>query len=268
MKIATRPVLVLHGNRDLRAAIRELSGREYSFRPVRDWDQLTEAIHDAPPSALVMVDPFAESPRRGISALQTLVEEFPSIPVLAVVSVTPGCGEDLVALAEAGAVDIIAIGHDDTPEAIRERLRLARSRPLKVLLDRLLPEDMPGRARAIVEAAADVVAVGGYARDLSAELRMGARTLSRWTERSGLPVPRRLLAWLRILMAAHLLDDRGRTVLSVALACGYSSDAGLRRVMQTFLGETPTRLRRRAHAFDTAAAAFLASLRPRPKHGS
>jgi AraC-like DNA-binding protein len=269
MKIATRPVLVLHGNGELRAAISSLSGREYSFHPVRDWDHLTEAIHDAPPSALVVVDPFVGSHREGMNALQTLVEAFPSLPLLAAVSATPGSGEDLIALAEAGAVDIIAIGHDDTPEALRERFRLAGSRPLKVLLDRLLPEGTSGRARAIVEAAADVVAVGGYARDLSTELRMGGRSLSRWTERSGLPVPRRLLAWLRILMAAQLLDDPGRTVLSVALACGYSSDGSLRRVMQTFLGETPTRLRRRrARAFDTAAAAFLASLQPRRRRGS
>ncbi|HST58023.1 MAG TPA: helix-turn-helix domain-containing protein [Longimicrobium sp.] len=260
MKIATRPILVMHGNGELRTAIRSLTGREYTFLEVPDWDALAGAIHEAPPSALVVVDPFAAPSGGSTTTLRTLVEEFPSVPVLAAVAVTPDCGEDLVAVVQAGAVDIIVIGHDDTREALRERFRMAHSRPLKVLLDHLLPADMPGRSRAIVESAADVVAIGGYGRDLSTALRLGRRTLLRWTERSALPPPRQLLAWLRILVAAQLLDDPGRTVLSVAMACGYSSDTGLRRVMQRFLGETPRSLRRRGRAFDAAGAAFLSRL--------
>ena len=261
MKIATRPILVLHGNAQLRTTIRSLAETEYTFQTVSDWDSLADALHDAPPSAIVVVDPFAASTDRSVRAVRSLVDAFPSIPVLAAIKVTPERGGDAVALADAGAVDIIAIGHDDTTEALRERFRLAHSLPLKVLLDQLLPEDLPGRTRAIVEAAADMAAVGGLARDMSAALRMGRRTLLRWTTGAGLPAPRQLLAWLRILMAAQLLDDPGRSVLSVAQACGYSSDAGLRRVIHRFLGRSPTQLRRRGRAFDAAGKAFLATLR-------
>ncbi len=261
MKIATRPILVLHGDAQLRATIRSLADREYTFQTVRGWDSLAEAIHDAPPSAIVVVDPFEASTHRGVGAVRSLVDGFPSIPVLAAIKVTPDRGDDVLALADAGAVDIIVIGHDDTTAALRERFRLAHSRPLKVLLDQLLPEDLPGRTRAIVESAADMAAVGGLARDMSTALRMGRRTLLRWTTGAGLPAPRQLLAWLRILMAAQLLDDPGRSVLAVAQACGYSSDAGLRRVIHRFLGRSPTQLRRRGRAFDAAGKAFVAALR-------
>jgi transcriptional regulator GlxA family with amidase domain len=61
---------------------------------------------------------------------------------------------------------------------------------------------------------------------------------------------------MRILLAAELLDDPGRTVLSVAHACGYSSDSGLRRVTQKFLGTSPTTLREKG-AFSRASQAFL-----------
>jgi AraC-like DNA-binding protein len=260
MKIANRPILVLHENGDLRATIRALTGVQYTIRTVGTWDALAEAIHDAPPSALVVVDPFAPGARRSTTRLRTLVESFPSVPVLAAVAVAPEQCDELMALAEAGAVDIIVIGHDDTREALRERFRLASSRPLKARLQALLPEGTNGRARAILDTAADVVAVGGYARDLGASLGMARRTLLRWSYDAALPPPRQLLAWLRILTAAQLLDDPGRTVLSVAQACGYSSDSGLRRVTQKFLGHSPTRLRRRGNAFDTAGRAFLARL--------
>src|SRR3712207_9332148 len=76
--------------------------------------------------------------------------------------------------------------------------------------------------RSIVDAAAEVVAVGGHGRDLARSLQLSRRTLLRWCERAELPPPRKLLAWMRILLACELLDDPGRTVLSVAHACGYS----------------------------------------------
>ena len=64
---------------------------------------------------------------------------------------------------------------------------------------------------------------------------------------------------MRILLATELLDDPGRTVSSVALACGYASDNSLRRALQDFLDTTPTALRR-IGAFATASRAFLREL--------
>ncbi|MBV9110730.1 MAG: AraC family transcriptional regulator, partial [Gemmatimonadetes bacterium] len=88
---------------------------------------------------------------------------------------------------------------------------------------------------------------------------LSERTVLRWTERAALPPPRRLMAWMRILLAASLLDDPGRTVLSVAYACGYSSDSSLRRAMQDFLDTVPTVLRREG-AFSRASHTFLEEL--------
>ena len=64
---------------------------------------------------------------------------------------------------------------------------------------------------------------------------------------------------MRILLAAVLLDDPGRTVLSVAHACGYASDSSLRRAMQDFLGTGPSALRREG-AFGRASRVFLGEL--------
>jgi AraC-like DNA-binding protein len=107
--------------------------------------------------------------------------------------------------------------------------------------------------------AAEVVSLGGRGRDLARALHLSERTVLRWSERAVLPPPRRLMAWMRILLAASLLDDPGRTVLSVAYACGYSSDSSLRRAMQDFLGTIPTTLRREG-AFSRASARFLEEL--------
>jgi transcriptional regulator GlxA family with amidase domain len=118
---------------------------------------------------------------------------------------------------------------------------------------------MSGQARAILMAAAEVVATGGQAQELARALYLSPRTLLRWCNRAELPPPRRVLAWMRILLATELLDDPGRTVSSVAHACGYSSDNSLRRALQDFLDTTPTTLRKDG-AFSLASELFLREL--------
>ena len=100
--------------------------------------------------------------------------------------------------------------------------------------------------------------------------------MPRWCRRADLPPPRRLLAWLRLLLAADLLDDPGRSVASIAEACGYASEVSLKAALRQFMGAPPSELRRRG-AFDTAARAFAQELfelreaaraRGRPEHCS
>jgi AraC-like DNA-binding protein len=230
---------------------------------VSDWEGLLTAVQESPPAALVVVDPYLDQGgwgRNGGAALatelRTLLAEYPSTAVLAALEVRPDRFDDLRTLGRWGVVQVISIDHDDTPFSIGRRLHAARGRPLRALLENVLPPETSGRARSILEAATDVVAVGEHGRDLAGSLHLSRRTLLRWCQRAGLPAPRRLLAWMRVMLACELLDDPGRTVLSVAHTSGYSSDSGLRRITQKFLGASPSELRDRG-AFKLAAAEFV-----------
>lgn len=266
MKRVYRPLLVMHGDASFRERVRQACGNDYHYQAVSDWDALREAVQESPPAALVIVDPYqpnepgrAQGSRALSPALRTLLSEYPSMAVLAAMEVRPERYDDLRALGRWGVVQVIAIDHDDTPFSISQRLKGARGRPLRALLEEVLPPETSGRARSILEAASDVVTVGEHGRDLAGSLHLSRRTLLRWCERAGLPAPRRLLAWMRVLLACELLDDPGRTVLSVAHTCGYSSDSGLRRITQKFLGASPSELRERG-AFSHAAEAFVRML--------
>lgn len=61
--------------------------------------------------------------------------------------------------------------------------------------------------------AAETAATGGQAEDLAHVLSVTRRTLLRWSEQAGLPPPRRLMAWMRILLAAAMLDEPGLSIL-------------------------------------------------------
>jgi AraC-like DNA-binding protein len=260
MRKVRRPLLVLHPDETFRERVRAASGVQYVFQPVSDWEALGEAVRGQP-APLVVVDPYTQpNGERGPSTkLRGLLAEFPSMAVLAAMQVVPERFDDLRTLGKWGVVQVISLGHDDTAHAIGQRLRAARGRPLLALLEQVLPPETSGRARAILEASVEVVAVGGHGKDLAESLHLSRRTLLRWSRRAALPAPRKLLAWMRVLLAAELLDDPGRSVLSVAHICGYSSDSGLRRITQKFLGSSPSELRKQG-AFQHAAQWFLQML--------
>lgn len=257
-----RLLLILHRNGAFRERVRRVGPRGFQCIFLSSWDALRRAVVDSPPAAILVVDPYADSSRDDpqlSSELRALLWEFPSATVLAALEILPGHSRDLRTLGEWGVTDIISLAEDDTHEAVYRRLRSVEGRSLQSLLERTLPPLLSGRARMLMMTAAEVVAVGGRARELARRLHLSERTVLRWAERGGLPPPRRLLAWMRILLAASLLDDPGRTVLSVAHACGYASDSSLRRAMQDFLATGPTALRREG-AFPTASRAFLEEL--------
>ncbi len=257
----------MHPDAGFRDRVRQACGNDYHFQALPDWDTLLDSIRESPPAALVVVSPYGDgishagsngrSGRAPLApALRGLLAEYPSTAVLAAMEVTPERFDDLRTLGKWGVVQVISLDHDDTPYAIAQRLRAARGRPMRALLEQVLPPEIPGRARAILEAAADVVTVGQHGRDLAKTLHLSRRTLLRWCQRAGLPAPRRLLAWMRVLLACELLDDPGRTVLSVAHTCGYSSDSGLRRITQKFLDSSPSDLREQG-AFRRASDEFV-----------
>lgn len=259
MRPGDQPLLVLHRDSGFRERVRATSGTGFTYHEIGAWPLLAEAVRTSPPSALVIVDPDGGGGEGLSDDLRLLLLEFPSTPVFAAMTVTPERLTDLRTLGRWGVTQVISIGHDDTVAAMARRFRLARGRPLKALLEQVLPTDTSGRARALLDAAAEVVAMAGGAEDFARVLRVSRRTLLRWCQKSELPPPRELLAWMRVLLAAALLDDPGRTTLAVAHGCGYANDSGLRRVVAGYLGASPRELRKRG-AFAEASKAFLHAL--------
>jgi AraC-like DNA-binding protein len=262
MQPIARPLIVMHTDPVFKERVRRVGSQRFKTQFVEDWDALRTALTESPPAALVVVDPYTRT--YGTEAelapeLRSILWEFPTATVISALEVRRGRVRDLRTLGEWGVKEVIALDEEDTVEAISRRLRSAQGRPLQSLLERSLPSNLSGRARALLMAAAEVVAEGGHGRDLAASLKLSERTLLRWAEQADLPPPRRILAWMRVLLACELLDDPGQTVLSVAYTCGYASDSSLRRAVQEFTEVMLTQLRKQG-AFATASEKFLVEL--------
>jgi AraC-like DNA-binding protein len=267
MHAITRPLLLLHPDKVFRQRVHEVSGERFDVQSVATWAELRDAIRESAPAALAVVDPYTEADDDGkpSPALRSFLLDYSSTTVIAALKVHPQEFRNLHTIGAWGVADIIGLEHDATAEAIEQLLASLSGTPLRALLERFLPSNMPGRARSIVLMGADVVSVGGHADDLARALGVTRRTLLRWCDSAGLPPPRRLMTWMRLLLAAEMLDERGRTVASIGVACGYVSDVALRTALRMQLGKTPKELRREG-AFATASHAFLDELRRARTH--
>jgi len=258
---SARPLFFFHTDPVLRERVLRAAGERLEWFAVPSWESLIRYLAEAPPTALAVVDPYAEVPgHRNLAVqLKTLLERFPSTTVLAALEIGPGRFHDLRTLGEWGVAEIIALDRDESAESIARKIRSAQGRLMRSFLSHSIPSFVSSRGRAVLSAAAELAAGVKQGSDLADLLHLSDRALLRWCERSHLPPPRRLLAWVRVLFAAELLDYPEQTVLTVAHSCGYATDSSLRRAVQEFTGFTPTQLRRRG-AFATAADTFLAEL--------
>jgi AraC-like DNA-binding protein len=261
MKTSPRPLLVLHPDRVLHERLMRIAQRRFILDLVEDWDELHARVSEAPPAAVVLVDPYYGQTNGGGPSphLYNILKSFPSSTVIAAMDTPPEQHRDIWLLGDWGVAEIFQTDEDKSQEALRRRVMTARGQPLRRLLAHDPGFALTGRARALLDAAVETVMNGGHPKDLARTLAFSPSTLLRWCHRSQLPNPRRLLLWMRILFASALLDDPGHTVFSVGVACGYSGDQALRRAIRSVVPYTPTELRELG-AFETVSQAFWAEL--------
>ena len=230
----------------------------YAPETVAGWDALRHRAPTIAPGTLVVVD--AAGPRGRVpGALWEVMTAHPSLSVVAALDVRRADGRVLARLVDRGVSDVLDVALDRTPARVARRLAGAAGRPFTRRVERALSRYASADARTLVRAAAGVAVHGGGADALAAAFGVRATTVAHWSSRASLPAPRTLQAWMRLLLAAMLLEEGPRTIAGVARAAGYATDRSLRRAMARFTGMDPRTLRRRG-AFDEVAARFNAAL--------
>jgi transcriptional regulator GlxA family with amidase domain len=95
-------------------------------------------------------------------------------------------------------------------------------------------------------------------------LALPRRTVSQRLSTAGFPAPQRLLTWGRLIVAAHLLEDRHRSADRVAMTLDFPSGSAFRNTCQRYLHSTPREIRGRGGAAYVIRAMMRQVAAPEP----
>jgi AraC-like DNA-binding protein len=223
-------------------------------RAIRDRHQLSECDSwvalartcDREPVRVAVVDLYAEG-MLALERVQRLKQRLPRLTVLAYVTMSPERAHDLFDAGRAGLDGLVLSGEDDAP------------RPLLALIEGAESRSLAGVVRGSLEGIDDVVTDAVLLAvthaderllhaDPAGRLVLPPRAITQRLATQGFPAPHRLLTWGRLIVAAHMLEDRHRSADRVATTLDFPSGSAFRNTCQRYLHATPGQIRSRGGA--------------------
>ncbi len=192
---------------------------------------------------------------------------FPSIPVNAYVDFSPHRARDIVAAAHAGAADIILRESDDLSKVADRIIDMGTSIDVAARVKLAITGVVPAHLHEFFTFCVTHASTGITVEGAAARLRRNRKTLSNWLAVAQLPPPYRIIGWIRILVAARLLEDSSRSLEKVARELRFVSGTALRNMIRRYLGVNPDILRKHG-GFEYALERFresIASYRSAPQ---
>jgi len=205
---------------------------------IRDCVRLSEviALVETGLASIVVADHRDYDGSSTLPGIRRIRVAYPSIPVVMYVPLSNEISGLVLEYARVGVSQLVFQGVDDlrTPlrAAVHAALDHASALGVGAELEALVPSNLLPFLRYCLEHAR---------RDMGVEAAATAMGVHRKTlvdrmRAAGLPSPRAIIAWSRLVLAARLLDDPGRTVEQVALMLDFPSGTALRNMFKRYTG--------------------------------
>jgi AraC-like DNA-binding protein len=225
----------------LRTAIRD----RHQVVACDDWSELARTC-ERQPVRLAVIDLFAGG-RANFERIRSLKQRLPRLTLIAYISFAPEHAHDLFDAGRQGMDGLVIADQDDSPRALLALVERAESKSLGSVVRRALDGVEPTARDAVL------LAVTRAHERLSPEalarlLALPRRTVAQRLTAAGFPPPQRLITWGRLIVAAHLLEDRHRSADRIALSLAFPSGSAFRNTCQRYLHATPGEIRARGGA--------------------
>ncbi|MDQ6770362.1 MAG: helix-turn-helix domain-containing protein [Gemmatimonadota bacterium] len=218
------------------------------------WEELESFIRRKPVT-VVIIDPSADG-TLNVSAVAGLLKRYPSLPLIAYVTLHAPAFKAIAQLGRLGLEDVVLHRFDDAPERFRERVEQVQGNSLthRVIEElggslRLLPRQLlvtienlfeqPHRYMSALDLAMEGIAIVSVYRNL---------------DTAQLGSPKRLLIAAKVLRGFGYLRDPGYSVLDVSIKLGYKTARIFSHHWVSVFGLTPARVRNRLTDDDAVAA--------------
>ena len=206
-----------------------------------DWNALAVQCDRTLPRVAV-IDLLADVPAN-FERVRRLRQAHPRLTLIAYVAPSPHRVREIFDAGRYGFAGLVVAGEDDAPRSLLALVDQAEARALTGVLRHELRDLAPFALDAVLIAvtrAHERLSPGALAKLLG----RSPRALTRRLAADGLPSPQRLLAWTRLMVAAHLLEDSGRSADRVAATLGFPSGSSYRNTCQRYLQSTPHEIRK------------------------
>ena len=213
-------------------------------------DSLDDAMHDLKAHrAYAVVISVGCCSGSSVAKVAQLVREFPRVPAVALLTqVDPSTPRDVLYLGRSGVQTLIDVRTAAGWSELREALVADRRASVERLALGQLALDLVGVPPDCWRFFEVLFGPNGRittVRTLAAHLQVLPSTLMSRFFRARLPAPKRYLATARLVRAAHLFENPGLSVASVANVLDYSSPQSFGRHVRTALHVTAVEFRRR-----------------------
>ena len=238
--IATLLPQLAHVQR-LRSAIRD----RHDVHECHDWASLVRTC-DREPVRVAVVDLYWDQ-APNFEGVRQLKQRLPRLTLIAYVDMAIDRGHDLFDAGRVGIDGLVIAGEDDSPRALLALIERSESKSLAGLVRRAVdgidPLVMDALLLAVTRAHERL-----SPQALARLLAQPRRTVTLRLRAEGFPPPQRLLTWGRLIVAAHMLEDRHRSGDRVANTLDFPSGSAFRNTCQRYLHATPGQVRSRGGA--------------------
>ena len=196
----------------------------------------------------------------GAARIGALARAFPAVRPLVLVSEARGAPELLLVLGRYGVERVVDVREPTGWRHLRDTLDMRAGEEVAALVGELVDSGtLTPRVGAFLDTLLSLPPAVATVRMLADGLGLPPTTLTSRFRRAGLPSPKRYLAFARLVRAARLLEQPGRSLAATALALDYSSAQSFGRHVQTLLG-LPAAEFRRSHDARTMLALLCRDL--------
>jgi AraC-like DNA-binding protein len=238
--IATLLPQPLHVQR-LRTAIRD----RHELLECESWEDLARSC-DREPVRIAVVDLYARG-APNFEGIRQIKQRLPRLTFVAYVTMTLERGHDLFDAGRVGVDGLVIAGTDDGPRPLLALIEQSESKSLaglvRLSLDGIDPAVTDAVLLAVTRAHERLSPIG-----LARLLALPRRAVRERLAAEGFPPPQRLLTWGRLIVAAHMLEDRHRSADRVATTLDFPSGSAFRNTCQRYLHATPGQIRTRGGA--------------------
>lgn len=228
------------------AHVRHVFSTEDEFFVASSWAELDEFIRREAITA-VIVDPAA-SGVMNVDAVATLLNHFPSLPIIGYVALNAVAFGAIAQLSRRGLQHVVLHRFDDSRERLQQTIAKVRGNPtshrvLSILVPalRLVPLALTRAIRDMFEKPHRYASV----LDLASAAGMPPVSVYRYLEGANLGSPKKLLMAAKLTRGLTYLRDPGYSVREVSVKLGYNHPRILTAHAIEVFQITPSRLRSR-----------------------